>query len=150
MRYLILLLLSAAILSPGPLLAQTEGTLDEILVTAQRREQSLQDIPVAVTAFDGETLRRANITEASQYLSLTPNVAFTRDGQVGSRGISISMRGVSNINTDESSFIQSVGVYLDDFSVASVGQGTVNPQLQDLQRIEVLSDIDILEVPRLR
>ncbi|UCG74223.1 MAG: TonB-dependent receptor [Chromatiales bacterium] len=138
MRYLILVLLSAAMLSPGPLLAQGAGTLDEILVTAQRREQSAQDIPIAITAFDGDTLKRANITEASQFLSLTPNVSFTQDGQVGSRGISIGMRGVSNINTDESSFIQSIGVYLDDFSVASVGQGTINPQLQDLQRIEVL------------
>ena len=119
--------------------AQDEGmVLEEIIVTAQRREQSLQDVPVAVTAFTGDALEVANITEAAQYLSLTPNVSYTEDGQVGSRGISIAMRGVSNINTDESSFIQSIGVYLDEFSVASVGQGTVNPQLQDLERIEVL------------
>ncbi len=119
--------------------AQDEGmVLEEIIVTAQRREQSLQEVPVAVTAFTGEALEIANITEAAQYLNLTPNVSYTEDGQVGSRGISIAMRGVSNINTDESSFIQSIGVYLDEFSVASVGQGTVNPQLQDLERIEVL------------
>lgn len=119
--------------------AQEDGmVLEEIIVTAQRREQSLQEVPVAVTAFTGEALEIANITEAAQYLNLTPNVSYTEDGQVGSRGISIAMRGVSNINTDESSFIQSIGVYLDEFSVASVGQGTVNPQLQDLERIEVL------------
>ncbi|WP_446831488.1 TonB-dependent receptor [Candidatus Foliamicus sp.] len=118
--------------------AQEEMALEEIIVTAQRREQSLQEVPVAVTAFTGEALEVANITEAAQYLNLTPNVSYTEDGQVGSRGISIAMRGVSNINTDESSFIQSIGVYLDEFSVASVGQGTVNPQLQDLERIEVL------------
>ena len=119
-------------------LAQDEMVLEEIIVTAQRREQSLQEVPVAVTAFTGEALELANITEAAQYLDLTPNVSYTEDGQVGSRGLSIAMRGVSNINTDESSFIQSIGVYLDEFSVASVGQGTVNPQLQDLERIEVL------------
>ena len=120
-------------------IAQDDGmVLEEIIVTAQRREQSLQEVPVAVTAFTGEALEIANITEAAQYLNLTPNVSYTEDGQVGSRGISIAMRGVSNINTDESSFIQSIGVYLDEFSVASVGQGTVNPQLQDLERIEVL------------
>ena len=118
--------------------AQDGMVLEEIIVTAQRREQSLQEVPVAVTAFTGEALEIANITEAAQYLNLTPNVSYTEDGQVGSRGISIAMRGVSNINTDESSFIQSIGVYLDEFSVASVGQGTVNPQLQDLERIEVL------------
>ena len=119
-------------------IAQDGMVLEEIIVTAQRREQSLQEVPVAVTAFTGEALELANITEAAQYLNLTPNVSYTEDGQVGSRGISIAMRGVSNINTDESSFIQSIGVYLDEFSVASVGQGTVNPQLQDLERIEVL------------
>ncbi len=118
--------------------AQDEMALEEIIVTVQRREQSLQEVPVAVTAFTGEALEVANITEAAQYLSLTPNVSYTEDGQVGARGISIAMRGVSNINTDESSFIQSIGIYLDEFSVASVGQGTVNPQLQDLERIEVL------------
>ena len=128
-----------AILMAAPVaLAQDEMVLEEIIVTAQRREQSLQEVPVAVTAFTGEALELANITEAAQYLNLTPNVSYTEDGQVGSRGISIAMRGVSNVNTDESSFIQSIGVYLDEFSVASVGQGTVNPQLQDLERIEVL------------
>ena len=128
-----------AIVMAAPVaLAQDEMVLEEIIVTAQRREQSLQEVPVAVTAFTGEALELANITEAAQYLNLTPNVSYTEDGQVGSRGISIAMRGVSNINTDESSFIQSIGVYLDEFSVASVGQGTVNPQLQDLERIEVL------------
>ena len=112
--------------------------LEEIIVTAQRREQNIQEIPVAVTAFTGDALEVSNITEAAQYLNLTPNVSYTEDGQVGSRGISIAMRGVSNINTDETSFIQSIGIYLDEFSVASVGQGTINPQLQDLERIEVL------------
>ena len=130
--------LALAMIAPVAM-AQEEGlVLEEIIVTAQRREQSLQEVPVAVTAFTGEALEIANITEAAQYLNLTPNVSYTEDGQVGSRGISIAMRGVSNINTDESSFIQSIGVYLDEFSVASVGQGTVNPQLQDLERIEVL------------
>ena len=128
-----------ALVLVAPMAAGQDGmVLEEIIVTAQRREQSLQEVPVAVTAFTGEALEIANITEAAQYLNLTPNVSYTEDGQVGSRGISIAMRGVSNINTDESSFIQSIGVYLDEFSVASVGQGTVNPQLQDLERIEVL------------
>ena len=128
-----------ALVMIAPMAAAQDGmVLEEIIVTAQRREQTLQEVPVAVTAFTGEALEIANITEASQYLNLTPNVSYTEDGQVGSRGISIAMRGVSNINTDESSFIQSIGVYLDEFSVASVGQGTINPQLQDLERIEVL------------
>lgn len=134
------LVLGAIFMAPGvpAALAQNKAVLEEIIVTAQRREQSIQEVPVAVTAFTGDALESSNITEAAQYLNLTPNVSYTEDGQVGSRGISIAMRGVSNINTDETSFIQSIGVYLDEFSVASVGQGTINPQLQDLERIEVL------------
>ena len=134
------LVLAITLLAPGiqPARAQDDTVLEEIIVTAQRREQNIQEVPVAVTAFTGDTLEASNITEAAHYLNLTPNVSYTEDGQVGSRGISIAMRGVSNINTDETSFIQSIGVYLDEFSVASVGQGTINPQLQDLERIEVL------------
>ena len=118
--------------------AYAQGILEEIVVTAQRREQSLQDVPVSVTAFTGSTLENLKITEASQYLQMTPNVSYTEDGQVGARGISIAMRGVSNINTDESAFIQSIGVYLDEFSVSAVANATLNPQLLDLERVEVL------------
>ena len=116
----------------------SQGVLEEIVVTAQRREQSLQEVPVSVTAFTRDTLDNLKITEASQYLQMTPNVSYTEDGQVGSRGISIAMRGVSNINTDESAFIQSIGVYLDGFSVSAVANATLNPQLLDLERVEVL------------
>ena len=116
----------------------SQGVLEEIVVTAQRREQNLQDVPVSVTAFTGATLENLKITEASQYLQMTPNVSYTEDGQVGARGISIAMRGVSNINTDESAFIQSIGVYLDEFSVSAVANATLNPQLLDLERVEVL------------
>ena len=115
-----------------------QSVLEEIVVKAQRREQSLQDVPVSVTAFTGDTLENLKITEASQYLQMTPNVSYTEDGQVGARGISIAMRGVSNINTDESAFIQSIGVYLDEFSVSAVANATLNPQLLDLERVEVL------------
>lgn len=121
-----------------PAFAQRGAELEEVVVTAQRREQSLQEVPVSVTAFTGDTLSNLKITEAAQYLQLTPNVSYTEDGQVGSRGLSISMRGVSNINTDESSFIQSIGIYLDEFSVASTANSTINPQLVDLERVEVL------------
>jgi iron complex outermembrane recepter protein len=131
-------LLSAAIMSPPSVFAQDGIVLEEVIVTAQRREQNLQDVPVSVTAFGGSTLERMQASDAQSYLQLVPNVSFTEDGQVGSRGVSIAMRGVSNINTDESAFIQSIGVYLDEFSVASVANGTVNPQLIDLDRIEVL------------
>ena len=135
-----LTLLCVFVFNTTPVIAQESGAiLEEVIVTAQRREQNLQEVPVSVTAFSGEQLERSNIREASQYLSLSPNVSYSEDGQQGgSRGIGISMRGVSNINTDESAFIQSIGIYLDEFSVASTANATLNPQLLDLERVEVL------------
>jgi iron complex outermembrane recepter protein len=121
-----------------PAAAQQGSALEEIVVTAQRREQSLQEVPVSVTAFTGETLENLKIREAAQYLQLTPNVSYTEDGQVGSRGIRISMRGVSNINNDDNVFVQSIGIYLDELSVSSTANATINPQLIDLERVEVL------------
>jgi len=118
--------------------AYAQGVLEEVVVTAQRREQSLQEVPVSVTAFTGERLEQANISEAADYLALTPNVSFTEGFSTGARGLGIGVRGVTNNVTDENSFVNSIGVYLDGFSVASVPTGVANPQLQDIERIEVL------------
>jgi iron complex outermembrane receptor protein len=112
--------------------------LEEIVVTAQRREQSLQDVPIAVTAFSGEAIERQNINSAIDYLALTPNVSYTEDGQFGKRGAGISVRGVNNLVSGENASVPSIGVYLDEFSVASVPNQFSNPQLPDMQRIEVL------------
>jgi len=116
----------------------SKAVLEEVTVTAQRREQNLQDTPVSVTAFTGEFLERSNINSARDYLNLTPNVSFTEDGQVGSRGVNIAIRGVSDVKSGENAVANAIGVYLDEFSVVSVAQGTINPQLQDVERIEVL------------
>lgn len=112
--------------------------LEEITVTAQRREQNLQEVPVSVTAFDAGAIERSNITEAKDYLLLTPNVSFQEDGQSGNKGVSISIRGISDIKTGENSVTNSIGIYLNEFSVVSVSNGTINPALQDIERIEVL------------
>ena len=128
--------LLAALLVPATVLPQ--GVLEEITVTAQRREQSLQDVPISVTAFTGEMLEQANIRSAVDYLALTPNVSFTEDGQFGKRGMGISIRGVNNLVSGENAVVTSIGVYLDEFSVASLPNQFANPQLPDMARIEVL------------
>jgi len=140
-RKLIWLSLAATVLCPINTNAQNAGgelVLEEIIVTAQRKEQSLQDVPLSVTAFSAETLERANISEAKDFLSMSPNVGFTEDGQAGSRSISISIRGVSSITLDSIASPQSVGYYVDDLNVGVTATGNINPQLQDMERIEVL------------
>jgi len=131
-------LISAAILNVTPAIAQENIMLEEVVVTAQRREQNLQDVPVSVTAFSGATLERRNIKNAVEYLAITPGVSFTEDGQTGSRGMGISIRGVTSLVTGENAFVNSIGIYLDEFSVASVPNNVTNPNLSDMDIVEVL------------
>ena len=112
--------------------------LEEVTVTDQRREQKLQEVPISVTAFTGTTLERLNVRSSIDYLALTPNVSFTEDGQAGSRGLGIAIRGINNLVSGENAFVNSVGIYLDEFSVASVPNQVANPNLADMERVEVL------------
>jgi len=131
--------LSLAVCMPlAPLVYAQDLALEEITVTAQRREQNIQEVPIAVTAFTGADLDRQNILGAVQYLQLTPNVSFTEDGQSGARGMGIAIRGVNNLVSGENAFINSVGIYVDDFSVTSVPNQVANPFLPDMERVEVL------------
>ncbi len=125
-------------LTSSPAAAEESAVLEEIVVTAQRRAQNIQDVPIAITAFTGEELEKSNITGATDYLARTPNVSFTEDGQSGSRGLGIAIRGVNNLVSGENAFINSVGIYLDEFSVASVPNQVANPFLPDMERVEVL------------
>ena len=131
-------LLSAAVINTVPVFAESGAVLEEIIVTAQRREQNLQEVPISVTAFSGANLEQRNIKSATEYLSLTPGVSFTEDGQSGSRGLGIAVRGINNLVSGENAFVNSIGIYLDEFSVASVPNQVANPNLADMERVEVL------------
>ncbi len=117
---------------------QQEAVPGEVLVTAQRRVESVQDVPISVSVFTGADLEKSNINEAKSYLQFAPNVSFTEDGEVGNRGISISIRGVSDVSLGEVVTANSIGFYLDEFNVGTVANGVINPQLRDVERIEVL------------
>ena len=96
--------------------------LEEIVVTAQRREESLQDVPVSITAFTADVLVNQNIKEVKNYFQMTPNVNFTEDGEVGQRSVGIAIRGVSNLNdafTGAGGSSNSFGIYLDEFNIAN-------------------------------
>jgi iron complex outermembrane receptor protein len=135
-----LYLLAAGLVTLAPVAGQTQddNALEEILVTAQRREQNLQEVPISVSAFSGEQLEQTNARGAVDYLAFTPNVSFTEDAQSGARGLGISIRGVNNLVSGENAFVNSVGNYLDEFSIASVPNGVANPMLIDMERVEVL------------
>ncbi|MBY8821434.1 TonB-dependent receptor [Sphingomonas colocasiae] len=107
---------------------------DDIIVTAQRREQSLQDVPIAITAVTAETLRDQNVQSVEDYFALTPNVSFQSNGSRDRKDLSI--RGISNQLNPYADVRQATyAFYIDEFNVAA---GTSNPQIVDLERIEVL------------
>ena len=140
MKRSIAVILGAAVCTPPLAVAQEQqdATVGEVLVTAQRRVESVQDVPISVSVFTSQDLEKSNINEAKDYLQFAPNVSFTEDGEVGNRGISISIRGVSDVSLGEVVTANSIGFYLDEFNVGTVANGGINPQLRDVEQIEVL------------
>lgn len=118
----------AAILSMG---AQAQTLmLEEVVVTAQKRSQSLQDVPISVSAISGDKMKDAQITNLESLTSFVPNFSMNQSGISNN----ITIRGVSSgINPG---FEQSTGMYVDEIYYGR-GQLARSP-LFDLDRIEVL------------
>src|SRR3546814_8449277 len=83
--------------APAPAAAEEEMAVDsgEIVVTARRREERLQDVPVSVTAFSSEALQRSNISTAADLTSITPGFTFAPEG--GKDNIAVTLRGIGNL-----------------------------------------------------
>ena len=116
-------------------------TLSEVTVTAQRQAQNIQDVPISMTAFTQEDLEQNGLSEVKDYFMFTPNVSFTEDGENGERSVGISIRGVSDFAsslTNIGALSSSFGIYLDEFNVANSAVRVTNPELKDLQSVEVL------------
>jgi iron complex outermembrane receptor protein len=130
-------LVSSKALAQGapPSAAETtdDSGLEEIVVTAQKREQSLQDVPLSIAAVGGETLESRNITEISQLQTATPN--FSYSGSNNPRGAGITIRGIGTTNFS-SAIEGSVGIMIDGVVVGRQGGGFTD--LFDIERIEIL------------
>jgi iron complex outermembrane receptor protein len=122
-----------AIALPSSLVLAAESAdagLEEIVVTAQKREEKLQDVPVAVTAFSASQIEKAGISNPQDFLVLTPNVFMAQSFTVGNSFVTI--RGVSQINNGD----PSVAVVVD--GVPQSNQKQLTEELFDVERIEVL------------
>ncbi|GJL93725.1 MAG: TonB-dependent receptor [Hyphococcus sp.] len=115
---------------------------DVIVVTSQRREQNILDVPISVSVIDDEAIEDRNIRGSREYVQLAPNVFFSGNDSQGTRNGDITIRGISDLTSGANERIiqtrPSVGFYVDDFSVASVASGSANPPLDDVERIEIL------------
>jgi iron complex outermembrane receptor protein len=130
-----------ALAAPGLALSQTAtpgaATLEgsDIVVTARRREERLQDVPIAVTAVDSAALDSRGLDNVTQIGQIAPNIQFTPGQGGNSGGIAPFIRGVG-----ENDFIitsdPAVGVYMDGVYVARTFGATT--ELLGIDRIEVL------------
>ncbi len=112
--------------------------LKEIIVTAQRRRQPLQQVPISLTVFGATQIARQGMNSDQSFLALTPGATFSEQGQAGGRSINIAIRGMSNVNLGETAVQNSIGYYIDGFDVGNVSTGTINPPLLDVAQVEVL------------
>jgi iron complex outermembrane recepter protein len=118
------------------------ATLEEVVVTAQKRTENLQDVPIAIQVLDTAKIEQLNIVGLDDYVKYSPSVAYSRSegqGGNGQPGTShIYMRGVtSGGNENHSGSQPSVGMYLDEQPVTTI-DGNLDVHLYDISRIEVL------------
>ncbi len=129
-----LLVLSATPAFAQEAAAEEEQGLTEIVVTAQKREQNLQDVPAAVSAFSAEALQQRGVTETSDLMGTLPNLQVT--SAYGDTQPNFSLRGISVANEFSASTASPVGVYVDE--VYQSFRASHGQQLYDLERVEVL------------
>lgn len=118
----------------GGELALAQGQLEEIVVTAQRREQSLQEVGISVSAFSDAQIRELGFANTVDVAHMTPNLTYTVP-QAESSQINFFLRGVG-LNDFADAQENPVAVYIDD--VYKPAMGGLALQLFDVDRIEVL------------
>ena len=127
------LALAISLALPTLAAAQTIPTglaLEEIIVTAQKRSQSLQDVPVSVSVVSGQSIKESGIANLEEMSAFVPNLSVNE----GSQTVSISMRGLgSGINQG---LEQSVGMFVDGIYAGRDRQ--FRSAFMDLEAVEVL------------
>ena len=136
-RGTITFLLCGVLLTTGmvfsPIVHSKGKVIEEIVVTARKRDESIQDVPVAVTAL-GVELKQASVRRLDDIQNFTPNLLIGRTNGIAS-GAAISIRGVSS-NESDKSFDPAIGVMMDGMFLGT--SSGVLLQNFDIERIEVL------------
>ncbi len=125
-----LALLAAGLAAPVPD-SFAQGQLEELIVTAQRREQNLQDVPIAVAAFTGDALARTGVEGTLGIPELVPSVQFARSGPSATffvRGVGNTSAGTGEQGTN--------AFYVDGVYIADLKQTAM--KFNNIERIEVL------------
>lgn len=106
--------------------AELSVGIEEVVVTAQKRSETLQNVPMSITAFTADDLQRSGVTDFRDYAVHVPNMAFAYTSSLSQGAQSPALRGIFGNGT--------TGMYLDDTPLPA----SIDPSVMDLQRIEIL------------
>src|SRR5688572_19967226 len=129
--------LAAAVVAMSPTMAQERTeVLENVIVTAQKRAENLQDVPISITAFSTAALEQLHIVDFDDYVKHLPSVSYQT---LGPGFAQVYMRGVaSGGDGNHSGSLPSVGIYLDEQPITTI-QGALDVHLYDIQRVEALA-----------
>ncbi|GAB5452566.1 MAG: TonB-dependent receptor [Halioglobus sp.] len=127
-----LLMTACFLIQPPQALAQS-GTLEEVIVTAQKREQNMMDVPVALTAVSPEDLDIFGVRDTADLTKLSPSLTYDQTGLAQNSGFRI--RGIGTVVYSVSAE-SAVAVVIDDVATTQSGQALAD--LTDIERVEIL------------
>lgn len=146
--FLTALLASTMFAGIAPAVAQqtsdnSNGTVETVIVTAQKRSENLQNVPLSIQALSTQKLEDLHVENFNDYVKFFPSITYTVGGAGGGNAgpgfANISMRGiVSGNDGNHSGPLPTVGVYLDEQPITTIG-GTLDLHIYDIDRVEVLS-----------
>jgi len=131
--------LAAALSMVAPqVVAQTNdgSVLENVIVTAQKRQENLQDVPLSITALGTQKLEELHVTDFDDYAKFLPSLSYTSFGPGFQR---VFFRGVSSgDNGNHSGSLPTVGIYLDEQPITTI-QGALDVHIYDIARVEALA-----------
>ncbi len=136
------LLGATALTMVSPALAQeaqddagASGQLEDIVVTAQKREQNLQVVPISISAISSEKVERLGVTDARDISGMAPNVTIVQ-GTTSNSAAVISIRGIPTPASETFGLDSANGLYVDGVYIARSGASALD--VMDIERVEVL------------
>ncbi|MBU1375036.1 MAG: TonB-dependent receptor [Alphaproteobacteria bacterium] len=132
-KYVLLLGAAMAAMASAPALAQEGNEVETVVVTAQKRAENIQDVPMAVSAISGDQIEKRGVTNITELSKFLPSVQITQSNN--NRNTTVFVRGVGTSGTNPG-IEASVGLFLDGVYLPAAGPIQVN--LQDISSLEVL------------
>lgn len=131
-------LAAALAVSTPPVMAQQSqsGVLENIIVTAQKRQEDIQDVPISIQALGTDRLEDLHVQDFDDYVKFLPSISYQTTGPGFAQ---VYMRGVaSGGDGNHSGSLPSVGMYLDEQPITTI-QGNLDIHLYDIERVEALA-----------